>query len=264
LQDRAILRLSADEIFVSIAQAVCFALAGVGSAVVGGVLIWADANFMTIAWQSAIIFTGAWLCFHLRPCRFGRDLIQAIGVAAGTFLCLAILVAELHGGVRRPNFMRTTGSVWIEPVGMLLISSAAGALWGRLIPSNLLAEIWKIRFIRLMGFVFALASASAALGAGIGFISGLAGQPGSSGYQADATVLGCLTGPFIVPLVYALIRPIEVSGGIAAFITLGVLVTGILSGAVMGPLAAAVAPVTAVLLAFGARTFETESLLRER
>jgi len=68
--------------------------------------------------------------------------------------------------------------------------------------------------------------------------------------------LGFASGPVVVVAVYGFLRPINTSGGLAAFITILSAAVGILTAIVFGPLAALASPATAVGLAAAARIFE--------
>jgi hypothetical protein len=89
-------------------------------------------------------------------------------------------------------------------------------------------------------------------------MAGLQGEVARSGASKDAAVLGFFMGPPVVGAVYVLIRPVKISGGIAAFIVVAVAVIGILSAAVFGPLAAVITSFTAVALAFAVRVLEAD------
>jgi len=152
--------------------------------------------------------------------------MQTIGAAAGTFLLIAVLARELHVPAYPLYSVAARNS---RGHLVALFSGVAGCLWGRVISHGTSTRITTNKTIRVIAFAISLFFASVAPGSGIGYLAGLANQLGAPGYLADAAVVGCLAGPLVIPLGYALIRPVRPSGGIAALIILAVLLVGVLT-----------------------------------
>ncbi len=190
----------ANEILIGLAQALCFALAGFGSAVVATLLIWADLDVTAVAWQTAIVFLCVWVVFfRAAPFKFSKDLMQTIGAGAGTFLLIAVLARGLYDLVH-PVYSAAARDSWAALVSVL--SSVAGCWWGRVVSRSSSIRFAANKAIRVIAFVGSLFVASVALGTGIGCLAGFANQLGGPGYLVDAALLGCLAGPLLIPHVH--------------------------------------------------------------
>jgi hypothetical protein len=237
------LKFDVGDALVSVAQAISLALAGAGTAVISSLALFAGSDACL------------WLVFLSKtPFKSGKDLIQVIGVCVGVFLLVSVLVSKLD----RPYSSRVSWLPGDVFVWLSLVGGIAGCSWGRAIAGGISSRIVVGRTMRLLGFVPLVICAGAGLGSGVGFMVGLQGQVARSGASKDAAVLGFFMGPLVVGAVYVLIRPVKISGGIAAFIVVAVAVIGILSAAVFGPLAAVITSFTAVALAFAARVLEAD------
>lgn len=236
---------------IGLAQALCFALAGVGAATLSGMLIWGSSDLARPAVRAALIFACAWLpCFRLTPTSSGPRLIHAMGVSAGAVWAISLAAIRVFGvghDYYASVLKRPTPFVAV----VIFIASAAAGIGWAVIATRLSRPRTPVgRIVRLTGFALPLSVAGIALGAGVGFLAGSAG-PAWGDAPPEALILGAVLGLLAVPAAYALIRPAESSGGRAALISLAVTLFAVISGVLWGPfLTMIIAPFVAILFSF--------------
>jgi hypothetical protein len=230
-----------------LAVAIAYATAGVGASVLAAIVIWRDHRTDVIALRAALAFGLAWVALHPSVTRMALDsLLESIVVSMVPLMFFAAVTRSVISSGVWPALLRS-------PL-LLLACGLSGSFW-MFVKSKRVDRTGPLlsgRRLAVLPVKFAVVClASAAFGAGVGFIEGVVWNPRSGanvfhdGAAGFGALVACACGPIIR---FRMISP-SASAVAGARIVLGSLVAGLLTAWPIGFPAMIVTPLAAFALA---------------